>query len=126
MRLLVICVSDGGFFDEPAQAVRDLNVLNGRAAVDQQRRRADHDGQRPRARDRHVKALTVKDKAHPTRRVFWARRRYREEHDVRLTPLELVHCSDLDVLQAAISEDATEAAHLRVIRRYDDDIGCNG
>jgi hypothetical protein len=65
------------FFDEPAHTAGHPDVLAGRAAVDEHCRRADHDGQRPGARDRHVEALTVEDEAH-ARSVVEARRRRRE------------------------------------------------
>ena len=82
-----------------------------------------HDDRRPLAAgDRDVQPVSREQKARPVGRIACVRRGHRHDRNRCLPPLELVDSADGDVREARALEMFANESHLRVVRRYDDEV----
>ena len=103
---------------EPAEAVRQAELIEAVAAHTEKRWARHDDRERPGPRHRHVEAVAAVQKLHPAGNVLGAGGCKRNEYDRSLLALELVDSP----YSRAFGQDLGQQSHLSIVRSDDQDL----
>ena len=108
--------------DQPAQRIRQAELLGRPGRYIEELRAADEHGEAAGPRDRDVEAVAGIEKVEIARCVGRARCRHRVDRDGSLLALELVHRTDADALAGEPFDGLTDQLDMGVVRCDHEDV----